>query len=95
MGKPIHVDIKRAAVRMSEIFSVKEIAYFLDISDDTVRRAIQLYEESGDVVKPKSDVKRGRKPILNSNMQQVSAFTALLEIYCQIDFIFKVSKRNS
>jgi predicted transcriptional regulator len=71
MGKEVHPDIKRAAVRLAQHFSIETTAEFLDINSHTVRRAIQLHSETGDVVKEKTGIKRGRRPILESSHKEV------------------------
>jgi transposase len=72
MGPAIHLDIKRAAVRLNHFFNAKETAYFLGISEDTVRRAVKQFQETGDVSAPSKGVKRGRKPILDEGDLSVS-----------------------
>ena len=71
-GSPVHPDVKRAAIRLCQFFSPQATACFLGISDDTVRRALKLYEETGDVLSPSTGIKRGRKPMLNEGELAVS-----------------------
>jgi transposase len=72
MGAPIHPEIKRAAVRLNQFFSTQMASYFLGVSEDSVRRAVKLFEETGDVVNPGTGKKRGRKPLLNEGEREVS-----------------------
>ena len=72
MGREIHPDVKRAAVRLSHFFSHQVTAGLLGISDDTVRRAVQLYHETGDVVSSGSGARRGRKAVLDESHKAVS-----------------------
>ena len=49
------------------------VAILLDILEETIRRALRLYEETGDVLPIPTGLRRGRKPILNNNNRRVSA----------------------
>jgi transposase len=87
MGKEVHPDIKRAAVRLSHYFSIETTATFLNISTDTVRRAITLYSETGDVVKEKTGVRRGRKPILDDSHREVSRSFSNVKTYLFLQYL--------
>jgi hypothetical protein len=64
-------DLKHAAVRMSRALPIKTVALLLNISEETVCRAINLYIETGDVIPLSTGLKRGRKRILSESDAQV------------------------
>ena len=71
--RAINPTVKRAAVRLVQCgVSIAAAAHLLDISDDTVRHATILFEETGDVVPPPTGKKKGRPPILNQDNKYVS-----------------------
>ena len=83
----IHPVVKRAAVRLVQSgVSIPAASHLLDISDDTVRRALTLFEETGDVVPLPTGKKRGRPPILGQEDRKVSYLTPI-----QLRGIFDVS----
>jgi hypothetical protein len=80
----ISVDLKRVAVRLMRAFSIPIVAILLDISEDTVRRAIASFELIGDVVpEATSDgPTRGRPRLLNDDDLQVRPSSFHLYILC-------------
>jgi hypothetical protein len=71
-GHTISPDIKRAAVRLTRAFPVAMVSVLLDISEDTIRRALVNSEETGDVVRADGGATRGRKRLLNEDDHRVS-----------------------
>ena len=67
--RSVSVDLKRAAVRMTLQFdfAVPDVATMLNISTDSIRRAIRQHLETGDVVPTEKGAKKGRKKILNGD----------------------------
>jgi transposase-like protein len=81
--RSVSVDIKRAAVRMTLKFdfAVPDVASLLNISPDTIRRAIRQHNETGDVVKLEKGAKRGRKKILDEDdLKVLSQCTIIVAI---------------
>jgi DeoR/GlpR family transcriptional regulator of sugar metabolism len=71
-GHTISVDLKRAAVRLTRAFPVAMVSVLLDISEDTIRRAMANCEETGDVVRADGGATRGRKRLLSEDDHRVS-----------------------
>jgi hypothetical protein len=72
-GRTISLDLKRVAVRLTCAFPVAVVSVLLDISEDTVRRAVANYEATGDIVQPDSGANRGRKHLLSEDDHRVSS----------------------
>jgi DeoR/GlpR family transcriptional regulator of sugar metabolism len=68
------------------------VAVLLDISQDTIRRALINYEESGDVVRTDEGTVRGRKRLLNEEDHQVCAIGFASKL---IDILTTYSISNS
>jgi transposase len=71
-GRTISEDLKMVAVRLSRAFPVSVVSTLLAISEDTIRRAVNSYHETGEVTHPNSGTARGRKRLLNEEDQNVS-----------------------
>lgn len=72
MGRnKVSAELKRISVRLSRVFPIPIVAILLEISDDTVRRAVQLHEVSGDILPIPTGAPRGRRPILTEEDRQV------------------------
>jgi transposase len=65
-------DLKHAAVRMSRVMSTGMVAAFLNMSEESVRRTVNLYNETGDVNPVPTGRRRGRPPALDSEDLKVS-----------------------
>src|ERR1700761_5072993 len=52
MGAPLHPEAKRIILRLSNYFQAHEVAYWLDLHPETVRRIRRLFDKTGDVVNP-------------------------------------------
>lgn len=81
----IHPDLKRTAVRLSTVFTPQVVASILEISDDTVRRAVKQFQTTGDVI-PLLQKKGGRKPILSTEEKCVSLYLFCSELQLTILF---------
>lgn len=69
--KVVSMDLKHAAIRMSRLFPVQIVALCLDISENTVRRSVQQYEEIGEIL-PHNSAAWGRKTVLDEEDRKVS-----------------------
>jgi hypothetical protein len=93
--RQVSVDIKRAAVRMTLNFdfAVPDVATLLNISPDTIRRAIRQHNETGDVVMVGKGGKRGRKKILDEDDLKVRYLFCNIPISRDLNHNLSISNR--
>jgi transposase-like protein len=68
-------DLKLAAVRMTHVMPVRIVALFLNISEESVRHASKLFEETGGVSPLETGLRRGRPPVFDEEDLKVRAST--------------------
>jgi transposase len=70
-SKSIHPKVKEVIVQLSYWLKPEELAFYLDIHPRTVKRIRQIYEETGDIIQPSTEV-RGRPRLATWTQGMVS-----------------------
>jgi hypothetical protein len=71
-------DLKCTIIRLTVLFPTNVVSLLADVSEDTIRRLVDLFSLTGDIEPLESGKKRGRRPIFNEDEMKVRSTLAYI-----------------